>query len=71
MRGVQDNIFDKVFRGMYADDIQDFDPREIRNEYKALYDAERKKFRSLLGKFNYTKGYLAEYLIINQLRQST
>lgn len=23
--GVQDNIFDKVFRGMYADDIQAFD----------------------------------------------
>ncbi|MCP4405494.1 MAG: hypothetical protein GY801_50355, partial [bacterium] len=67
-RGVQDNIFDKVFRGMYADDIQDFDPQEIRNEYKALYDMERRKFRRLLGKFNDTKGYLAEYLIINQLR---
>ncbi|MCP4403028.1 MAG: hypothetical protein GY801_37700, partial [bacterium] len=67
-RGVQDNIFDKVFRGMYADDIQEFDPQEITNEYKALYETEQQKFRSLLGKFNYTKGYLAEYLIINQLR---
>ncbi|MCP4403027.1 MAG: hypothetical protein GY801_37695 [bacterium] len=67
-QGVRDNIFDKVFRGMYADDIQEFDPSEITNDYKALFEREQQKFRQLIGKFNYTKGYLAEYLIINQLR---
>lgn len=67
-RGVRDNIFDKVFRGMYADDIEEFDPQEITNDYQALFEQEQKKYRQLLGKFNYTKGYFAEYLIINQLR---
>jgi hypothetical protein len=32
-RGLQDNIFDKVFRGVYTDDIADFDPGEINDEY--------------------------------------
>lgn len=67
-RGVQDNIFDKVFRSMYADDIEAFDPREVTNEYKALFEREQRKFRQLLGKYNYTKGLFAEFLIINNLR---
>ncbi len=36
-RGVADNIFDKVFRGVYQKEIEAFDPREITNEYKALF----------------------------------
>jgi len=36
-QAVQDNIFDKVFRGEYASDIEEFDPRQITNEYKALF----------------------------------
>jgi hypothetical protein len=32
-RGVQDNIFDKVFRGVYGKEIQNFDVRVIREEY--------------------------------------
>ncbi|UCH94152.1 MAG: hypothetical protein JSV88_28315, partial [Candidatus Aminicenantes bacterium] len=32
-RGVQDNIFDKVFRGVYEKEIRDFDVRVIRKEY--------------------------------------
>jgi hypothetical protein len=53
-RGVQDNIFDKVFRGMYADDIQAFDPQEITNEYKALYEQAKHDYRKLLGKYSQT-----------------
>ena len=67
-RGVQDNIFDKVFRGIYADDIQALDVTAIHNEYKALYERAKEDYRKLLGQFNQTKGLLAEFLIINQLR---
>ena len=67
-QGVQDNIFDKVFRGIYADDIQAFDATAIRNEYKALYRKAKDDYQKLLGRFNQTKGLLAEFVIINQLR---
>lgn len=67
-RGVQDNIFDKVFRGQYSDDIRHFDPREIQQEYKALYEQSQREYRSLLGKYNQMKGLFAEFAIINQLR---
>ncbi|GAK53200.1 hypothetical protein U14_04461 [Candidatus Moduliflexus flocculans] len=67
-RGVQDNIFDKVFRGMYADDIQAFDPQEITNEYKALYAQAKQEYQALLGRYNQTKGLFAEFAIINHLR---
>ncbi|MEA1966995.1 MAG: hypothetical protein U9N77_02065 [Thermodesulfobacteriota bacterium] len=67
-QGVQDNIFDKVFRGRYADDIEEFDPKEITNEYKALFAESQKQYRKLMGRYNRDKGLYAEYLIINQLR---
>ena len=53
---------------MYADDIEEFDPQEITSDYQALFEREQYKYRQLLGKFNYTKRYFAEYLIINQLK---
>jgi hypothetical protein len=31
---VQDNIFDKVFRGVYEKEIREFDLRVIGKEYK-------------------------------------
>jgi len=52
-RGINDDIFDKVFRGVYGEEIQDFDVR---------------MYNRLLGKFNYHKGYFAEYLILDQLK---
>ena len=67
-QGVQDNIFDKVFRGMYGDDIAAFDADTIANEYKALYEKAKVDYQKLLGQFNQTKGLLAEFVIINQLR---
>jgi len=67
-QGVQDNIFDKVFRGVYADDINTFDSKAITNEYKALYEKAKEDYQSLLGKYNQTKGLFAEFAIINQLR---
>jgi hypothetical protein len=67
-QSVQDNIFDKVFRGVYADDIKNFDPHEVTTEYRALYEHARKNYQELLGRYNQTKGIFAEFAIINQLR---
>ena len=67
-QAVQDNLFDKVFRGMYAEDIEVFDPNDITNEYKALFEATRKKYRALLGKYGQEKGAFAEYQILKKLR---
>jgi hypothetical protein len=66
-RGVNDNIFDKVFRGVYDEEIQKFDARVIRNEYNQELKKEKRRYRRLLGKFNYQKGYHAEFLILNRL----
>jgi hypothetical protein len=67
-RGVQDNIFDKVFRGVYEKEIREFDVRVIRKEYSEELNKLKKRYNSLLGKFNYHKGYFAEYLILDQLK---
>jgi hypothetical protein len=66
-RGVREGIFDKVFRGVYEKEIRHFDPRVIREEYSAELNKEKKRYKRLLGKFNYQKGYQAEFLILNQL----
>ncbi len=67
-RGVQDNIFDKVFRGQYADDIRTFDPQEISNEYKAMYAQAKQDLHTMTGKYSQIKGQFAEFALINQLR---
>jgi hypothetical protein len=66
-RGVRDNVFDKVFRGVYQEEIDGFDPKEIREEYRGASDALKKQYHQLQGKFNYQKGYFAEYVILDQL----
>ncbi len=60
-QAVGDNIFDKVFRSIYQEEIDGFDPKEIKNEYQLLY-------RKLQGKFNQYKGAFSEYVIINCFR---
>ena len=67
-RGVNDNIFDKVFRGIYEEEIREFDVRVIRKEYSEELEKLKKQYNSLLGKYNNQKGYFAEYLILDQLR---
>ena len=67
-RGVKDNIFDKVFRGVYQEEIEGFEEGEIKEEYRTAFENLKKQYHSLLGKFSYQKGYFAEYLLLEQLR---
>ncbi|MCK4761456.1 MAG: hypothetical protein KAW12_04590 [Candidatus Aminicenantes bacterium] len=67
-RGVQDNIFGKVFRAVYQKEIEHFEVRRIETEYRKTFAELKRKYRKLQGEFNYKKGYFAEYLILDQLR---
>jgi hypothetical protein len=67
-RSVKDNMFDKVFRGFYDEEITLLEEGEIYHEYKEMYKALKAKYDKLLGQFNYHKGYYAEYYIIRQLQ---
>ncbi|MCP4153453.1 MAG: hypothetical protein GY757_37340 [bacterium] len=67
-RGVQDNIFGKVFRGVYQKEIKAFKPEQIKKEYQEAFKNLEKEYRRLQGQFNYNKGYFAEYLILDRLR---
>ncbi|NIM81446.1 MAG: hypothetical protein GTO20_21885 [Candidatus Aminicenantes bacterium] len=66
-RGVNDSIFDKVFRGVYQEEIRKFGTKVIRKEYSEEVKKEKKRYKRLLGKYNYQKGYHAEFLILNRL----
>ncbi len=68
-RGVQDNIFDKVFRGVYQKEIEKFHPSDIADEYKRLFEKVDAKYRQILGKYNQAKGAWAEFLILRTLRR--
>lgn len=67
-QGVRDNIFDKVFRSVYEKEIREFDVKVIGKEYKEAFNKLKKDYYKLQGKYNYQKGYFAEYLILEQLR---
>jgi predicted transcriptional regulator len=67
-QGVKDHIFDKVFRTEYADEITEFDPQEITNEYKKLFEEAKAKYASLQGEYNSLKGRFGEYRVIDSLR---
>ena len=67
-RCVQDNIFDKVFRGVYQKEIEHFEVGEIKKEYTQKIDNLETQYRKLQGKYNYHMGYFAEYLILEKLR---
>ncbi|MCX6582854.1 MAG: hypothetical protein NT166_21975 [Candidatus Aminicenantes bacterium] len=67
-RAVGDNIFDKVFRGVYQDEIEHFDVSVIKKEYARSFEKLKRQYRRLQGKYNYQKGYFAEYLILDELK---
>ena len=63
-----DNIFDKVFRGVYQKEIEHFEVDEIKKEYTQSFENLKQRYQKLQGKYNYQKGYFAEYLILDHLR---
>jgi hypothetical protein len=67
-RGVQDNVFDKIFRSEYGHDIEAFVPQGMRDEYKAMFEKLKSKYNSLSGDYNRYKGAYAEFMIIHHLR---
>jgi hypothetical protein len=67
-RCVQDNIFDKVFRGVYQKEIEHFDVGDIKKEYARSFEKLKRQYRKLEGKYNYQKGYFAETLILDELK---
>ncbi len=69
-QGVQDNIFDKIFRSEYGEDIDEFVPEGARNEYKAMFEEMQKKYKSISGERNYYKGAYAEFMITQHLLQA-
>jgi hypothetical protein len=60
-QAVQDNIFDKVFRGVYQKEIDGFTPEKVKDEYRVLY-------KKTQGEFNKYKGEFSEYVIMNHLK---
>ena len=60
-QAVNDNIFDKVFRGVYQEEIDGFTPEKIQDEYRVLY-------KKIEGEFNKYKGEFSEYVIMNNLK---
>jgi hypothetical protein len=67
-RGVGDNIFDKVFRGVYEEEIREFNIEIIKKEYDEAFEKLKKDHDILRGKFNCQKGHFAEYVILDQLK---
>ncbi|MCP4151313.1 MAG: hypothetical protein GY757_26450, partial [bacterium] len=67
-RSVHDNIFDKVFRGVYQKEIEHFDVKDIKKEYKQSLNKLKKEYRQLQGKYHSQKGHFAEYVILDQLK---
>ncbi len=67
-RGVRDNIFDKVFRRSYSDDIHRFVTTEAPAENRALLEKLRKDHKRLLGDYGRHKGAFAEFAITHHLR---
>jgi hypothetical protein len=67
-RGVNDNIFDKVFRGVYEEEIREFDVKVISKEYREELEKLKEQYNRLLGRYSAQKGYFAEYLLMDQLK---
>jgi hypothetical protein len=67
--GVKDNIFDKVFRGVYEEEIREFDAKKvIGEEYTTELKEIKDRHKRELGKYYCRRGYFIEYLILEQLR---
>jgi hypothetical protein len=69
-KGVGDNIFDKVFRRSYSNDIAKFITEEAPNEYQELIDKWEEKYRQTKGELNLYKGKYLEFMVWNHLKNA-
>ncbi len=67
--GIQDKIFDKVFLGRFAGDIEEMaDELDVTKLYKRLLDDLEEKYNRVIGKLNQKKGLFAEYVLIDNFK---
>ncbi|MCP4751963.1 MAG: hypothetical protein GY866_13800, partial [Proteobacteria bacterium] len=66
-KGVQDNIFDKIFRLYYSEDVDAFVSKEVPGEYKALFEDLLGRYRKLMGEYSRQKGAAAEFAVCSRL----
>jgi hypothetical protein len=57
-RGVNDNIFDKVFRGVYEEEIREFDVKMISKEYREELEKLKEQYNRLLGRYSEDERWL-------------
>jgi hypothetical protein len=50
-----------VFRGVYQEEIRNFGATVIRKEYGEELKKEKKRYKRLLGKFNYRKAIMPSF----------
>jgi hypothetical protein len=67
--GVQDNIFDKVFRRSYEKDIDQF-LENAPKEYHDLIDKWEEKYKQIRGELNLYKGKYLEFMVWNHLENA-
>ena len=67
--GVQDNIFDKVFRRSYEKDIDQF-LENAPKEYQELINKWEEKYKQTQGKLNLYKGKYLEFMVWNHLENA-
>jgi len=56
--GVRDNIFDKVFRRSYSDDIEKFLSQEAPQENRAMIDEWEKNIKAFKENITDTKAHM-------------
>ncbi len=71
--GIQDKIFDKVFLGQFAEEIEGeieemADELDVTKLYKRLLDDLEEKYKRVLGKLNHKQGLFAEYVLIDHFK---
>jgi len=69
-KGVGDNIFDKVFRRSYSDDIEKFITHDAPKEYQEIFDKWEEKYRQIKGELSLYKGKFLEFMVWNHLEKA-
>ncbi|MCP4687919.1 MAG: hypothetical protein GY859_07695 [Desulfobacterales bacterium] len=67
--GIRDKIFDKVFLGQFAEDIEELvEELDVEKIYRHMLDDLEGKYNRVVGKLNQKKGLFAEYVFIDNFK---